>query len=112
MKSAKGKGPLRRAQLNSEVRPLDSLKPAPQNDQLYKPIAWDDPEILDAPLTHASKADSRYVNDKIPIRKLTDLLARARIDALIPWQAIEDSTRPGRPAQRICKSGASHAFRV
>ena len=47
-----------------------------------------------APLTHASKPDSRYVNDKVSYRKLTDLLARGRITGLIPWQAIEDVTRP------------------
>jgi hypothetical protein len=48
----------------------------------------------EAPLTHASKSDSRYVNNKASYRSLTDLLARARIAEFIPWKAIEDSTRP------------------
>jgi ParB-like nuclease family protein len=48
----------------------------------------------DAPLTHASKPGSRYRNDKSSYRKLTDLLARGRIAGLIPWEAIEDVTRP------------------
>ncbi len=47
-----------------------------------------------APLTHASKPNSRYVNDKASYRALTDLLTRGRIAGLIPWNAIEDSTRP------------------
>jgi hypothetical protein len=47
-----------------------------------------------APLTHASKLGSQYRNDKQSYKKLTDLVARARIDGLIPWSAIEDETRP------------------
>ena len=34
------------------------------------------------------------MNDKASYRKLTDLLARARIDGVVPWEAIEDVTRP------------------
>jgi hypothetical protein len=48
----------------------------------------------DAPLTHASKPNSQYVNNKSSYRSLTDLLTRGRINGLIPWQAIEDVTRP------------------
>jgi ParB-like nuclease family protein len=48
----------------------------------------------DAPLTHASKRGSKYVNNKGSYRSLTDLLTRGRIDGLIPWEAIEDVTRP------------------
>jgi len=48
----------------------------------------------DAPLTHASKSNSRYRNNIASYRSLTDLLARARIAEIIPWEAIEDSTRP------------------
>jgi hypothetical protein len=48
----------------------------------------------DAPLTHASKPDSTYVNDKASYRKLVDLLSRGRINGLIDWEAIEDVTRP------------------
>jgi hypothetical protein len=28
-----------------QVRSLDSIKPAPENDNVYNPIAWDDPDI-------------------------------------------------------------------
>ena len=48
----------------------------------------------EAPLRHAAKPGSRYINDKTSYRSLTDLLARGRIDGLIPWEAIEDVTRP------------------
>jgi hypothetical protein len=47
-----------------------------------------------APLTHSSKLGSQYVNDLSSYRKLIDLLTRARIAGLIPWEAIEDETRP------------------
>ena len=47
-----------------------------------------------APLTHASKPDSRYVNNLSSYRNLTDLLARGRVAGLIPWEAIDDVTRP------------------
>jgi len=47
-----------------------------------------------APLTHASKPGSGYQNDKPSYRKLTDLLARGRVAGLVPWEAIEDITRP------------------
>ena len=48
----------------------------------------------EAPLTHAGKPDSTYVNNLTSYRKLTDLLTRGRIAGLIPWAAIEDETRP------------------
>jgi hypothetical protein len=48
----------------------------------------------DASLTHASKPNSQYVNNKSSYRSLTDLLTRGRINGLIPWEAIEDVTRP------------------
>ena len=51
----------------------------------------------DAPLRHASKPSSHYINDQTSYRSLTDLLARGRIDGLIPWEAIEDVTRPTVP---------------
>src|ERR1700730_1785490 len=51
---------------------------------------------LNAPLTHASKPGSRYTHDDDgkSYRKLTDILVRGRIDGFVPWEAIEDTTRP------------------
>jgi hypothetical protein len=47
-----------------------------------------------APLKHASKPDSTYRNDRKSYQALTDLLARARVAGKIPWECIEDGTRP------------------
>jgi hypothetical protein len=46
-----------------------------------------------APLRHASKPDSGYVNNRASYNDLTDLLARGRIEGFIPWAAIDDETR-------------------
>lgn len=46
------------------------------------------------PLIHASKPDSTYVNTKQSYKTLVDLLTRARLERLIPMQAIADETRP------------------
>jgi hypothetical protein len=52
-------------------------------------------ELLnDPPLIHASKPDSRYVNDRNSYKRLTDLLTCARLEGLVPWEAIGDETRP------------------
>jgi hypothetical protein len=47
-----------------------------------------------APLIHASKPDSHYRNDRDSYRAAVDVAARARIQGLLPWQAIADETRP------------------
>jgi hypothetical protein len=46
------------------------------------------------PLIHASKPGSVYRNDLASYRALTDLLTRARLEGAIPWEVIEDPTRP------------------
>jgi len=45
-------------------------------------------------LTHAAKPDSRYQNTPEDYEKLVDLCARGRVEQFIPWEAIEDETRP------------------
>jgi len=47
-----------------------------------------------APLLHAAKPDSRYRNDKASYRAAIDILARGRVAGLVPWEAIDDLTRP------------------
>jgi hypothetical protein len=47
-----------------------------------------------APLTHASKPQSRYQNNLKSYASLVDVCARGRVAGLIPWEAIEDTTRP------------------
>jgi hypothetical protein len=48
----------------------------------------------DAPLKHASKPGSKYVNDKSSYTQLTDIVARGRIAGHILWSSVEDETRP------------------
>jgi hypothetical protein len=46
------------------------------------------------PLRHASKPASRYQNNRKCYSDLSGLCTRARIAGLLPWDAIEDATRP------------------
>jgi hypothetical protein len=52
--------------------------------------------LNDPPLRHASKPSSRYSNDAggRSYKDLINLLTRARLDELIPYEAIGDETRP------------------
>src|SRR5262249_1955692 len=47
-----------------------------------------------APLIHAKKPDSRYKNDRKSYKAVCDLLTRARLAGLVPFDAIGDETRP------------------
>jgi hypothetical protein len=49
--------------------------------------------LNDPPLRHASKPNSTYQNDRNPYKDLSDLLLRARLEELVPWEAIDDPTR-------------------
>jgi hypothetical protein len=49
--------------------------------------------LNEPPLRHASKPDSRYVNDRNSYQDLTDLLTRGRLEGEIPFEAIADPTR-------------------
>ncbi|HEV7299235.1 MAG TPA: ParB/RepB/Spo0J family partition protein [Tepidisphaeraceae bacterium] len=46
-----------------------------------------------APLKHASKPGSTYVNDRKSYQALSDLLTRGRLVGRIPWHTISDETR-------------------
>ena len=46
------------------------------------------------PLRHASKPDSVYANTRACYQDLSDLVTRARLVGLIPWEALHDETRP------------------
>jgi hypothetical protein len=50
--------------------------------------------LNDPPLVHASKADSRYRNDRKSYKAVCELLTRARLVGEIPFNAIGDETRP------------------
>ncbi|MDA0589753.1 MAG: ParB/RepB/Spo0J family partition protein [Planctomycetota bacterium] len=50
--------------------------------------------LNDPPLKHASKPGSRYDNSAKSYRAVVELLTRARLEGLVPWEAIADETRP------------------
>ena len=50
--------------------------------------------LNDPPLKHASKPDSTYKNDHNSAQNMSNLVTRARIEGLIPMDAIDDETRP------------------
>ena len=50
--------------------------------------------LNDPPLIHASKPKSTYDNTKRSYKALVDSVTRARLEGLIPMQAIADETRP------------------
>jgi hypothetical protein len=50
--------------------------------------------LNDPPLIHAKKPGSRYRNDHKSYKATCDLLTRARLAGLIPFNAIGDETRP------------------
>jgi hypothetical protein len=89
----------RRSELSSAKQPfLDAILRVLSEQRNYWPLS--DRQIhyrllgALAPLIHASKPQSRYRNDKASYRALVDVCARGRVAGLIPWKAIEDSTRP------------------
>jgi hypothetical protein len=52
------------------------------------------PLLNDPPLRHSSKPGSGYRNDRASYKSLVDLLTRARLEKVIPMNAIADETRP------------------
>jgi len=55
--------------------------------------------LNDPPLRHDRKPGSTYKNDLASYKALTNLLLRARLIGEIPYEAIEDETRPIRVIQ-------------
>jgi hypothetical protein len=49
--------------------------------------------LNEPPLRHSKKPGSRYRNDRVCYQDLCDLLTRARLAGMIPFQAIADPTR-------------------
>jgi hypothetical protein len=62
--------------------------------------------LNDPPLRHASKPSSRYDNTRQSYKALVELLTRARLEQLIPWEAIADETRPVVNWEAWCETGA------
>ena len=91
-------GVKRRAELTSAKAPmLAAVRKILQDLREHLPLS--DRQIHyqllnDPPLRHAGKPDSTYDNTLQSYKSLCDLLTRARIAGLIPWEAIADETRP------------------
>lgn len=88
-----------RCKISSAKKPLlDAINRVLAEQQEYWPLSARQVHYrllgYDAPLLHASKPDSQYVNDIKSYRALTDILTRGRINRLIAWDAIDDETRP------------------
>jgi ParB-like chromosome segregation protein Spo0J len=86
-----------RCRISKAKRPmLDAIKRVIEERRTFWPLS--DRQIHyallnDPPLIHASKTDSRYVNDEKSYKAAIELLTRARLQGLIPWAAISDPTR-------------------
>ena len=82
---------------NAKMLMLDAVKQVLEERKPFWPLS--DRQIHygllnNPPLRHASKPKSRYVNDRQSYGDLCDLLTRARLAGLIPFNAIADETRP------------------
>lgn len=76
--------------VNAILRVFERLsKYRPLTDRLIHYELLNDP-----PLKHASKKKSRYRNDKESYKSLTELLTRMRFNGTIPFDWIDDGTRP------------------
>ena len=86
----------RRAKITT-LQFLDAVKGVIADNKEYWPLTDRRVHYLllnNPPLRHDKKPGSKYVNDKASYKAVTNLLLRARLTGDIPWQAIEDSTRP------------------
>jgi hypothetical protein len=88
----------RRSRITAAKQPfLDAIRRVIDELENYWPLS--DRRIHyallnDPPLIHAKKADSSYRNDRASYKAVCDLLTRARLAGLIPFDAIGDETRP------------------
>lgn len=87
-----------RAQISDAKQPfLDAIKRVLEEREDYWPLT--DRQIHyallnDPPLIHARKPESRYTNTQQAYKSLCELVTRARLAGLIPFDAIDDPTRP------------------
>jgi hypothetical protein len=98
--SATGEITIRGIKARAKITTLQFLaaaKAAIEKEREYWPLSVRRVHYLllnDPPLCHDSKPDSKYVNNQNCYKKLTNLLARARLNGHVPIEAIEDVTRP------------------
>jgi hypothetical protein len=86
-----------RAQISAAKRPfLDAIIRILEERRQYWPLSVRQVHYVllnGPPLIHASKS-RLYANDRQSYKAAIDLIARARLAEWIPWNAIDDETRP------------------
>lgn len=86
----KGISAAKQQMLDAVTRAVEERRPFwPLSDRQVHYVLLNDP-----PLRNSRRPHSRYANDRASYGDLCDLLTRARLRGLIPWQAIADETRP------------------
>jgi len=87
-----------RKQISKAKQPmLDAVKLVIESRRRFWPLTDRQihyPLLNDPPMRHASKRGSIYRNDRASYGDLCDLLTRARLAGLIPFDSIADETRP------------------
>jgi hypothetical protein len=102
-------GTKRRAQISKAKQPmLNAILGILEARRDYWPLT--DRQIHyallnDPPLVHAQKPHSNYQNTKACYKATCDLVTRARLEGLIPFEAIEDPTRPVWARNFPCSPG-------
>ncbi|QEL20467.1 ParB N-terminal domain-containing protein [Limnoglobus roseus] len=88
----------RRNDISAAKRPmLDAVIRVVQENREYWPLSNRQVHyrlLNDPPLKHARKPGSRYRNDLASYKDLCDVLTRARLAGVVPFDAISDTTRP------------------
>lgn len=91
-------GKMRRKKISPASQPfLEAVQGVVEDLQPYWPVSVRQIHyglLNDPPLTHASKPGSHYTNTPADYKKLVGLVSRARLEATISFDAIEDETRP------------------
>ena len=91
-------GVKRRCRISKAKRPfLDAVLEVISDRKDYWPLSARQIHyalLNNPPLRHASKPDSRYVNDNASYKSLIDLLTRTRLEGEIPMEVVSDDTRP------------------
>jgi len=91
-------GTKRRAAITRAKWPfLTAIKTVIQESQDFWPLSDRQVHYMllnNPPLIHAKKNESTYRNDRKSYQALCELLTRARLTGLIPWDVIADPTRP------------------
>ena len=95
----------RRCVISSAKEPfLNAIRTVMEDNRNYWPLTVRQIHyrlLALAPLKHAEKSESRYVNNVACYKSLVELMTRARTEGLLPWDAIDDPTRLTKKDRRF-----------